>query len=216
MSVPSLQDLAHAVGSTLISSVQVGFQAVAWLGDGYLTTWTAATPPNWQRLTNPQIQDIGELMAATGWSLAWTPPPDVLQKLLQTPGRSDREALLLAAEPRILDDLDRLLRTLDATPFTDLRRACRQALEAYRGGLPVPAQATATAALGQIAEEHLGYQKLDAARKDIEGVDPDAVLPHLVRRMALRAALATAIQGFDNRKARQPEQPYNRIAPPTA
>jgi CelD/BcsL family acetyltransferase involved in cellulose biosynthesis len=64
----------------------------------FLEEFSAAVPPNWQRLTNPQIFDAVELMARTGWSLVWTPPSESVVAILEAPDADARRSLLLSAE----------------------------------------------------------------------------------------------------------------------
>lgn len=206
----TVEDVLRAGARALLEVFKVGAQAVGQGAAGYFDTALQATPPNWEELTGPQIVGVSSIMAELGWSLAWTPPTDVLLALLASEDRARREEILIGAEGRILDDLDRLLRNLEPTPLRELHRACREALEAHRSGLLVPAQATATAALGHAVEEHLGYAKLAHARKELRRLNAELSLPHLYRRVAIRAALGRAIEGFDERRGGQPNQRYNR------
>jgi hypothetical protein len=200
--------LLHALGDALV----VAGQVAADVAGRYASLLDQELPPNWQDLTYPEMQHAAALMAREGWSLAWAPGPDAIRAILAAPTRDAREAALLAAEGEIARELGDLLELIADTRLADLHRACAQALAAHAAGLVVPAQAAATAALTHAVHEHLGYAQLRDARRELRTLDPATTLPHLYRRIAVRAALGTALDRFDDRRHRSPGLPYNRNA----
>lgn len=68
-------------------------------------------------------------MIGTGWSVVWTPPHDVLVDILGVglDPEARREALL-RAEPRVVEDLDRLIAGVERPELGDLAVATRESL----------------------------------------------------------------------------------------
>lgn len=114
---------------------------------------------------------VVQLMDETGWSLARTPPPNVLRAMLEAPDIAAQEQLLLNAEAGIVEDLDLLNRSLESPRFGDLHDAAVQALASYSSGYFIASQALSTAALTSAIHNHFGLVRFKAARNR-QGVRP--------------------------------------------
>lgn len=207
-----LGDALRDAARLLVGTLDVTAKAVAHAGAQYLILVDRELPKAWRELTYPEIQLLSSLSAEYGWSLAWTPSYPTLKRVLKASSRGEREAALLAVEPEICEALAVLVHERHQTQLSELHVVCVEALEAYRGGLYVASQAASTVALGHAVHEHLGYATLRSARRDLALLDPATTMLHLYRRVAVRAALGKAIEGFDERDSRGANKPYNRNA----
>lgn len=167
-------------------------------------------PPNWEELTFSQMEDVAKLMQRTGWSLAWTPPGAVIEKVLAEKDAEAAGQLLLAAEGQIIDDLDRLLRDSQLEATGAVRKAARDALEAYRSGYLAPAQALTTVALTHAIHSHLEELKLSEARGALSEFKSEEADIWIFRFSAVASALATTLEA--SYPGDPPPQKYNRHA----
>jgi hypothetical protein len=93
-------------------------------------------------------------MKETGWCLTRTPPAEVVVLLLDAPGEEARGVVLLAAEARMLGDLDDELRSIDHGGLpARFGRGARGGRGARERTLRLGA-ATATAALSTLVDRH--------------------------------------------------------------
>lgn len=154
-------------------------------------------PSGWQMLETGQMLVVIDLMARTGWCLTTSPPAEILVRLLSM---SDDEAgqLLLAAEPRILDDLDRELRAIRSDALPTYAAAARQAWEAHTSGLFIASQATSTATLSALSDARgpLAIKNLGAARNRLERLDIEDAGLREIRFYAVARAVAAALRNF--------------------
>jgi len=154
-------------------------------------------PSGWQLLNTGQMLEVMELMARTGWRLTTSPPADSLVRLLSA---SDEEAgqVLLAAEARILDDLDRDMRVTRSDALPTFAAAARQAWEAHASGLFIASQATSTATLSALSDARgpLAIKSLGAARSRLERLDIEDAGLREIRFYAVARAVAAALRNF--------------------
>lgn len=154
-------------------------------------------PGGWQLLETGQMLDVIDLMARTGWCLTTSPPAQTLVRLLSV---SNEEAgqLLLAAEARILHDLDRELRAIRSDALPMYAAAARQAWEAHASGLFIASQATSTATLSALSDARgpLAIKNLGAARNRLERLDIEDAGLREIRFYAVARAVAAALRNF--------------------
>jgi len=172
-----------------------------------------AMPPNWRNLTIPELIRVRDSMARTGWSLVWTPPGEVVKQIIDERDAETRRELLLAAEARVVEDLDRLLPTAERAELADLREATREALEAYRGGLFRSSQALSAALLSSAIHEHLRFKSHTEAAKVFRETDPERAGLRQLRYEAVLLAVGKAIEpGYNPLTDRPPRSDFNRHA----
>jgi hypothetical protein len=133
-----------------------------------------------------------------------------VRDLLAASDKAEREELLLAAEPMVVVDLDRMLAGANRDEVATLRIAAGEALESYRAGYLWSAQALATAAVGSVVHGHLGYRTWTDAREAFEALDIEEQGLRRFRLGALQGSLARAITPY--RPSDPPPVDYNRHA----
>ncbi|MCW2980491.1 MAG: hypothetical protein JWO14_2218 [Solirubrobacterales bacterium] len=171
-----------------------------------------AMPENFHALTNPQVFAAVELMEGTGWSLLWTPPAETVVELLGTRDAAVRREILLGAEPRILFDLDGLLRRVRRPDLLPLRAATRESLETYRSGFFTASQALSASILSSALHEHLGEKSHGKARKRfIEANEKEASLSDF-RWIAVQQALGKVLDDYNPATGRPERSDFNRHA----
>ena len=120
----------------------------------------ANTPPNWQGLEAGQFGQAIDVVSESGLCLVWSPPLDVVQRVIASPSLNDRLAILEAEAPAVLEDLDRLISESEATDVEGHADACTfasRAVAAARDGHFEAAQALAACGLGQILHVSFDY-----------------------------------------------------------
>jgi hypothetical protein len=172
-----------------------------------------AMPPNWRNLSIPELVCVRDLMSRTGWSLVWTPPGEVVKQIIDERDAEARRELLLAAEARVVEDLDRLVPTVARPELADLREATREALEAYRGGLFRSSQALSAALLSSALHEQLGFKSHTEAAKVFRETDPERAGFRQLRYEAVLLAVGKAIEpGYNPLTDRPQRSDFNRHA----
>jgi hypothetical protein len=151
---------------------------------------------------------VVELMRETGWSLARTPPTDVLVDLLDAPDVEAQERVLVAAETMIVEELDRLLRGNQSPSFPDVHAAAVEALAAYSSGYFVASQALSTVALTSVIHNHSRPARLKAVRIALKQFDPDKDGLRLFRFASVMRALGTALDEWWH--THPPRERFNR------
>lgn len=154
-------------------------------------------PSGWQLLDTEQMLDVIELMTATGWCLTTSPPAETLISLLAA-SDGERGQVLLDAEPRILDDLDVELRSMDSGRLPMYARAAREAWEAHASGLYIASQAASTVTLSALSEARgpLAMKSLGAARTRLEQLKVEDAGLREIRFCAVAGAVAKALSTF--------------------
>jgi hypothetical protein len=151
-----------------------------------------AVPENW-RGTATEMHAISLFMRESGWSLTWTPPESVLRRLMATPDLEQRRRVLEEAEPVVLHDLDRLLRTIARAGLLTQVTAAREALETYRAGHFWACQALCAAALTTALHDLFNHKRLTDAREEFERQHPDDATLFDLRAGAVRGAVWRAL-----------------------
>ena len=178
----------------------------------FTEAFEAAMPENWRGLTNPQVFAAVDLMAGTGWSLLWTPPTETIVELLETRDAVVRREILLGAEPRILYDLDRLLRRIEKPALLPLREATQESLESYRSGFFSSSQALSASILSSALHEHLGEKSHGKARRRfLEANEKEASIREF-RWVAVQQALGKVLDDYNPVTGRPERSDFNRNA----
>ncbi len=124
-------------------------------------------PENWHHLKGTEIELVAEFMHRTGWSLAYTPSPDVIHALLAAETMEARRRILLEAEPEILADLDLLLEGVRHDDIGELRDHAREALRVFRDGNYRSAQAHLAAIITAAAHQRAGAGRIKRAQQKL-------------------------------------------------
>lgn len=167
-------------------------------------------PPNWQALDEAEIEVAGDIMERTGWSLAWTPPADVVRKVVAAENDEARKVLLLAEEARVMVDLDRLLAERVTVPeLADVRAAAVEGLETYRGGQWRAAQALAAATITTAVHDSLGLRDFVQVRRELKKMHPDEMD---FRDLRLALVMTAARKALDRHHFDRLPANFNRMA----
>ncbi len=169
-------------------------------------------PDNWLGLTSPQVFAVVELMSDTGWSLVWTPPAETISRVLDAPDPESRRSILLAAEGRILFDLEALLGRVDDSTLLASLEAVKESLETYRSGYYKASQALTAGILSTLLHEHSLERRLQKIREKFLKADQREASLREFRWIALQLAVAKTLDNYDPVKG-EPERPeFNRHA----
>lgn len=175
-------------------------------------SYRQGVPPSWQQFEASQAIEVIELMQRTGWCLTMSPPSEALVEMLEASDDDARGALLIREEPRILDDLDRELREVQARHLPLVVEAARQALESHASGFFLASQSLSGNALASILERRgpFGLKSLGQARERLRQLDVEEASLGEVRYYAVAAAVVQAFETFPRDGALPPL--FNRHA----
>lgn len=214
----ALRALARAtpsIGEALLQSARNALReavpAVAEAARQLAADFAQAMPPNWSRLTLPEVVAAAEFMESTGWSLVWTPPAETVVAVVSAPTADERERLLLGVEGRIVEDLDAVLGRIEQEELYALRDVAAEALETYRSGYFAASQAlTGTTLTTAIHAYHGTFG--DARRLFRRGLREPDIGVRQFRLVAVRNAVARTLDPYDPIQC-APERPdFNRHA----
>lgn len=204
------------IGETLLAGARGFFEDVLPAIAEAFVRWGEGLeenlPPNWSSLTFPQVFAAAKLMEGTGWSLVETPPGDAMLAILTAPSAPARRERLLEHEPRVLDDLDRLLSSIGRTELLDVAHSARECLEAHRSGLFRPAQALCAATLSTTIHERFQMRSHTTAAKRFRGRDPAFPGAREFRSVAILRAVAKALEDYEPLTGRPERSDFNRHA----
>jgi hypothetical protein len=209
---PATERALRGAGKVLRETGPALLRDVLRASTAFTEAFEAAMPENWRGLTNPQVFAAVDLMAGTGWSLLWTPPAETIVELLETRDPVVRRQILLDAEPRILYDLDRLLRRIEEPALLPLRDATQESLEAYRSGFFSSSQALSASILSSALHEHLGEKSHGKARRRfLEANEKEASIREF-RWVAIQQALGKVLDDYNPVTGRPERSDFNRNA----
>jgi hypothetical protein len=221
---PALHDLSrHAIESFEPARTRLETLSRAFIEDAiprfqeFVSQWKPAIeeamPPNWLPF-DTTATDAVKLMRESGWSLVWTPPRDVLERVLAAPDREMQRAILLSAERTILKDLDGLLEPVDRVHLRGVRDAAVEALAAHKAGHYSASQALSGAVLSTIVHQHFGQRKMRKFHSRLRDLpfEEETGLGEF-RVVALLGALARVLEGNYNPLTGRPVRyDFNRHA----
>lgn len=209
---PATERALRGAGKVLRETGPALLRDVLRASTAFTEAFEAAMPENWRGLTNPQVFAAIDLMTGTGWSLLWTPPAETIVKLLETRDPVVRRQILLDAEPRILYDLDHLLRRIEEPALLPLGEATQESLESYRSGFFSSSQALSASILSSALHEHLGEKSHGKARRRfLEANEKEASIREF-RWVAVQQALGKALDDYNPATGRPERSDFNRHA----
>lgn len=158
-------------------------------------------PHNWRSLQVGMHIPTRELMAESGICLAWVPPADVVEAMVHAASKAERDQVILANADAILNSIDTVLSEATHPEIESTTAAAREAAASYRAGHAMAAQSLAAAVLGEVLENHLGFDAFSSARRAFEKEpNADSTLWSF-RRVSVQAALHAAILRSEEQSA---------------
>jgi hypothetical protein len=200
----TVQRTAQTVGPML--------QAATKASAMFFEQFTAAMPPNWRPLTNPQIFDAVELMAGTGWSLVWTPPSETVVAILNAPDAEARRSILLSVEGKVLVDLEQLLDEIATEDLLRLRNAAEESRQAYLSGFFKASQALTATTLSTTLHEQLREKSHAKVAKMFRAAGETEARVRDFRWIAVQGAVAKALDDYHPVTGRPERSDFNRNA----
>jgi hypothetical protein len=151
-------------------------------------------PSNWRDFSTDQVDQAVDLALDTGLSLVWVPRAEIVEELLVA-SPTEREHVLRSDEPDVLHDLGACLDEITHSALRNFQQAGKEAVAAYRGGLPWASQALASAAISGAVHELFGEDTFADARERFEREHPSEEDMRLFRMRVLMWACARALRG---------------------
>jgi hypothetical protein len=133
-------------------------------------------------------------MVEHGLNIAWVPRGEVVRELLSAPDVAARDAVLIARETELIEDVERALDAIELGELAGPVDALREAVAAFRDGHHRAAQALATVTLGTVIHDTFGEEHFASARRRFEALDPRRVDFHEARSAAVLRCIARALQ----------------------
>jgi hypothetical protein len=209
---PATERALRGAGKVLRETGPALLRDVLRASTAFTEAFEATMPENWRGLTNRQVFEAIDLMARTGWSLLRTPPAETIVELLETRNPVVRRQILLDAEPRILYDLDRLLRRIEKPSLLPLREATQESLESYRSGFFSCSQALSASILSSALHEQLGEKSHGKARRRfLEANEKEASIREF-RWVAVQQAVGKVLDNHNPVTGRPERSDFNRNA----
>jgi hypothetical protein len=156
----------------------------------------SALPENWRDIDFDELERAVMLAMEDGLALVWVPRGEIVRAMIDAPSRGEREAILLARESEILDDVDGALNRVQGDRLVHPRDLARAAAAAHRDGHHAAAQTLAAAALSALVHG-FGFQRFAQAREEWERDHPMEVDLFDVRITTLLQAFARALHHTD-------------------
>jgi hypothetical protein len=171
-------------------------QASGW-GEALRERLIEAYPPNWRDLTFEEVEETVGLMLDHGLSLAWVPREAVVRELLTAPDVAARDAVLVAREVEIVEDVEASLVAVELPELSPPVDALREAVATFRSGHHRASQALVAVTLGTLIHDTFGEAKFADARRRFEALDPDEVPFDEARTAAVLRCIARSLQNTD-------------------
>lgn len=149
--------------------------------------------PNWWPLRMGAQTAIRQMMLETGLCLAWVPRPEVLNALLGTTSKADRDAVLIAHEAAIIEDIERVLDEVHHERLAAVAAAGQEALDCFRAGHRRGAQTLCATAISDLLDKHFGLESFSVARDRLATEDPNEIDVRAYRRSSVQLTLRAAI-----------------------
>ena len=192
--------------------LQPALEEAARASAAFFEVFASVTPPNWKRLTHPQIFDAVELMSRTGWCLIWTPPSEVIVGILEAPTAENRRQVLLAAEGKILDDLEMLLEGIEKEELLHLRDAVEEARQAHLSGFFKASQSLSAATLSTTLHEQLREKSHGKVAEAFRRANEEEAPIRDFRWIAVQGAVAKTLEDYQPVKGIPERSDFNRHA----
>jgi hypothetical protein len=93
-----------------------------------------AMPDNWEEVDGLPLVDLVDLVLRDGIAVVWVPRAEIVHELLLASTDAQRDAILVARESEIFDDLDTVLASIGEPTVAASARAAAEAVSAARDG----------------------------------------------------------------------------------
>jgi hypothetical protein len=153
-----------------------------------------AMPDNWEEVEGLPLVDLVDLVLRDGIAVVWVPRAEIVHELLLASTDAERDAILVARESDILDDLDVVLANIGEPTVAASARAAAEAISTARGGHHMAAQTLVASTVTHIVQRDLGHPRFDIARTKLREDDPEEIALTLLRRTLVYHCLANAIE----------------------
>jgi hypothetical protein len=172
----------------------------------------AAQPPNWRRLKLADVETAFSLMVEHGLNIAWVPRGEVVRELLSATDVAARDAVLIARETELIEDVERALDAIELGELAGPVDALREAVAAFRDGHHRAAQALATVTLGTVIHDTFGEEHFAQCPPPLRSVGaPASRLPRSAKRS--RSPLHRPRVAADARRRAGLQPPCCRASP---